>query len=55
MVGLKRIFTAGRLGAAALVALAVLAGCARDRLEPTACVDGQPVIARTLDVAPPNC
>ncbi len=38
-----------------LVALAVLSGCNRNRLTLTECVDGRPVVERTLDVAPPNC
>lgn len=36
-------------------ALAALAGCSRNQYVLTECVDGRPVIARTLDVAPPNC
>ena len=36
-------------------ALAALAGCSRSQYVLTECVDGHPVIERTLDVAPPNC
>lgn len=32
-----------------------LAACARSQYVLTECVDGRPVIERTLDVAPPNC
>ncbi|WP_347310258.1 hypothetical protein [Defluviimonas sp. SAOS-178_SWC] len=50
-------FGIGRGAAMALVltGLGVLAGCNRDRLYLTECVDGRPVVERTLDVAPPNC
>ncbi|GAB4383493.1 hypothetical protein [Albidovulum sp.] len=44
-----------RAAGLALLAAAALAGCNRDRLPLTECVDGAPVIARQLDVAPPNC
>jgi hypothetical protein len=36
-------------------ALAALAGCSRNQFGLTECVDGRPVVERTLDVAPPNC
>ena len=44
-----------RLGILAVVGLVVLAGCNRNKPKLTACVDGKPVVERTLDVAPPNC
>ncbi|MFZ1726463.1 MAG: hypothetical protein WBO29_00560 [Albidovulum sp.] len=44
-----------RLGILAVLTLAVLAGCNRNKPKLTECVDGKPVIARVLDVAPPNC
>jgi hypothetical protein len=46
---------AGR-GAVVLVLVALtLAGCNRNRLEPTECVAGAPEVPRVNDVAPPNC
>ncbi|MEZ5730949.1 MAG: lipoprotein [Paracoccaceae bacterium] len=44
-----------RIGIIALVALAMLTGCNRNKPKLTECVDGRPVVERTLDVAPPNC
>ena len=44
-----------RLEILAVVALVVLAGCNRNKPKLTECVDGSPVVERTLDVAPPNC
>jgi len=32
-----------------------LAACHRKQFVLTECVDGRPVVERTLDVAPPNC
>jgi hypothetical protein len=47
---------AGRgAGILTLVFLAGLAGCDRNKPKLTECVDGRPVVERTLDVAPPNC
>jgi hypothetical protein len=37
------------------VALGLLAACDRDKVELTQCQDGVAEIARTADVAPPNC
>ncbi len=36
-------------------ALLALSACARKQFVLTECVDGRPVVERTLDVAPPNC
>jgi hypothetical protein len=36
-------------------ALMALSACARNPFVLTECVDGRPVVERTLDVAPPNC
>ena len=46
-----------RMVAAVLLvsAVAALSACERHKLRLTECVDGQPVVERTLDVAPPNC
>jgi hypothetical protein len=38
-----------------LVAVAALAGCNRNAVPMTECVNGKPVIERIRDVAPPNC
>lgn len=43
------------LAAALVLAVAVLAGCNRDKVELSQCVGGVAEIARTSDVAPPNC
>ncbi|MCB2115115.1 MAG: hypothetical protein KDE00_02145 [Rhodobacteraceae bacterium] len=51
-VGTKR---AMRAGAVLLAAVAALGGCGRKQFVLTECVDGRPVVERTLDVAPPNC
>ncbi len=49
----------GRVAGRALVllgaAVAALAACSRSQYVLTECVDGRPVVERTLDVAPPNC
>lgn len=50
----KRVWRAATVGLA-LVAFAGLAGCNRNKHPLTACVDGRPVVERTVDVAPPNC
>jgi hypothetical protein len=47
--------TAGRCAVLGLLAALVLAGCNRNRLEPTECIGGAPEVARVDDVAPPNC
>jgi hypothetical protein len=52
--------TVTKLGAARALALCgavlmVLSACARNQYVLTECVDGRPVVERTLDVAPPNC
>lgn len=39
----------------ALGVLVALAGCAGPEIKLTGCLDGQAEIARTQDVAPPNC
>lgn len=36
-------------------ALLALSACTRSQYVLTECVDGRPVVERTLDVAPPNC
>ncbi|KAB2883005.1 MAG: hypothetical protein F9K34_13030 [Albidovulum sp.] len=36
-------------------ALLALSACTRNQYVVTECVDGRPVVERTLDVAPPNC
>jgi hypothetical protein len=38
-----------------MAALLTLSACARSQYVLTECVDGRPVVERTLDVAPPNC
>jgi hypothetical protein len=35
--------------------LVLIAACNRTQFVLTECVDGRPVVERTLDVAPPNC
>ena len=40
---------------AAVAALALVAGCNRDKVELTQCEGGVAEIARTADVAPPSC
>lgn len=44
----------GRVGLL-MAALLTLSACARSQYVLTECVDGRPVVERTLDVAPPNC
>lgn len=50
--------TVGRAGRV-LVLLAAgvlsLSACQKKQFKVTECVDGRPVVERTLDVAPPNC
>ena len=52
--------TETRLGTAKVLVLVVaalvaLSACAPRQFVLTECVDGRPVVERTLDVAPPNC
>jgi hypothetical protein len=49
--------TTGRvaMGALALLLLAGLSACGRNKYPLTACVGDQPAVERTMDVAPPNC
>ncbi len=42
-------------GAAAVALVLTLAACNRDKVELTECEGGVSEIARTADVAPPNC
>jgi hypothetical protein len=44
-----------RIGAAALLAAAALAGCAEDRQPVTECLGTSPAVERIRDVGPPNC
>lgn len=56
---MQRERTAGRNGRVAVMLVAAgllaLAACTRSPFVLTECVDGRPVVERTLDVAPPNC
>ena len=40
---------------AGVVALALLPSCTRSPYKLTECVNGEPVVERIYDVAPPNC
>lgn len=53
----RRISKAGTGQALGLLVagVLVLASCARSQYVLTECIDGRPVVERTLDVAPPNC
>ena len=56
---MRRDRAAGRNWRVAVTCLATallgLAACSRSPFVLTECVDGRPVVERTLDVAPPNC
>jgi hypothetical protein len=47
--------TGKRMALVALVLVAGLGGCTRNKFPITACVGVEPAIERTKDVAPPNC
>ena len=56
MSGMGRITTGWvAMGALALLLLAGLSACGRNKYPLTACVGDQPAVERTMDVAPPNC
>ncbi|MGL4281664.1 MAG: hypothetical protein ACRCS0_14975 [Albidovulum sp.] len=47
--------TGKRMALGALVLVAAVGGCTRNKFPVTACVGDEPAIERTKDVAPPNC
>ncbi len=55
MRGTGRLMTGKRMALVALVLVAGLAACTRNKFPITACVGDEPAIERTKDVAPPNC
>lgn len=46
---------AGRLLVLLAAGALSLSACQKKQFDVTECVDGRPLVERTLDVAPPNC
>lgn len=55
MTGTAGRMTGRRMALVALVLLAGLAACGRNKFPITPCIGDKPAIERTKDVAPPNC
>lgn len=55
MRGTGRLLTGKRMALVALVLVAGLGGCNRNKFPITPCIGDYPAVERTKDVAPPNC